>query len=63
MTITGTGSLTTTYGLTQSPNVVLALGTVTGTSYVITGYNSSGGMTSTGGHLFTLTTGTITGPS
>jgi type IV pilus assembly protein PilA len=63
LTITGTGSLTTTYGLTQSPNVVLTLGTVTGTSYVITGYNSSGGMTSTGGHTFTLTTGTITGPS
>lgn len=57
------GALTSTYGLTQSPNVVLTIGTVTGTSYIITGYNSSGVMTSTGGHLYTLTTGTITGPS
>jgi len=63
LALTGAGSLTVAYGLTQSPNVVLTLGTVTGTSYVITGYNSSGGMLSTGGHLYTLNTGTITGPS
>jgi type IV pilus assembly protein PilA len=56
-------ALTGTYGLTNSPNVVLTLGAVTGTSYIITAYNSSGGMTSGGGHLFTLNTGTISGPS
>ena len=63
LTITGAGSLTTTYGLTQSPNVVLTLGAVTSSSYVISGYNGSGGMTTTGGHTFKLSTGTITGPS
>jgi hypothetical protein len=63
LALTGANSLTVTYGLTTSPNVLLTLGTVTGTSYIITGYNSSGGMTSTGGHTYKLTTGTITGPS
>ena len=56
-------ALTGTYGLTQSPNVTLTLVSASGSGYVITGYNSSGGMTSTGGHSYTLTTGTITGPS
>jgi type IV pilus assembly protein PilA len=58
-------SLTTNYGLTISPNNVLTLGTVTGNSYVITGFNtnSSGSTSAGGGHTYTLTTGTITGPS
>jgi type IV pilus assembly protein PilA len=56
-------SLTSTYGLTQSPNVTLTLVSASGSGYVITGFNSSGGMTSTGGHTYKLTTGTITGPS
>jgi type IV pilus assembly protein PilA len=63
MTITGAGSLTTTYGLTQSPNVVLTPVSASGSGYVITGYNSSGGMAANGGHTYTLTTGTISGPS
>jgi type IV pilus assembly protein PilA len=62
-TPTGTTGLYGVYGLTASPNVVLTLTSATGSSYIITGYNSSGGMTSTGGHTFKLTTGTITGPS
>jgi type IV pilus assembly protein PilA len=57
------GLLQSTYGLTTSPNVTLTAGAITGTSYIITGFNSSGGMLSTGGHLYTLNTGTITGPS
>ena len=42
-----------------SPQVTLTLGTVTGTTYVITGVNSNSGT----GHTYTLTTGTITGPT
>jgi type IV pilus assembly protein PilA len=56
-------SLTGTYGLTQSPNVSLTLTSASGGAYIITGYNQSGGMASNGGHTYTLTTGTITGPS
>ncbi len=56
-------SLQSNYGLTSSPNVSLTLVSASGSNYVITGYNSSGGMTSTGGHTYTLSTGTITGPS
>ena len=51
--------LQSNYGLTLSPQVTLTLGTVTGTSYVITGQNSNSGT----GHTYTLTTGTITGPT
>jgi type IV pilus assembly protein PilA len=58
-----TSALTSTYGLTNSPNVALTLVSASGSNYVITGYNSSSGMTSTGGHTFKLSTGTITGPS
>ena len=51
--------LTSNYGLTISPQVALTLGTVTGTTYTITGINSNSGT----GHTYTLTTGTITGPT
>ena len=47
------------YGLVISPNNTLTLGTVTGSSYIITGINSNSGT----GHTFTLTTGAITGPT
>ena len=53
-------NLTGTYGLTVTTGDVLTLGTVTASSYVITGYNSNSGAT---GHTYTVTTGTITGPS
>ena len=62
-TVGGTTGLYGVYGLTQSPNVTLNLVSASGSGYVITGFNSSGGMTATGGHTYTLTTGTITGPS
>ena len=57
----GTG-LVGLYGLNLSTNVVITV-TATATGYTMTAYNTSGGMTTTGGHLFTSTTGTITGPA
>ena len=51
--------LQSNYGLTLSPQVALTLGTVTGTTYVITGVNTN----NPSGHTWTLTTGTITGPT
>jgi len=58
-------ALQNTYGLNLSPNVVVIPATFSaaGTTYSMQAYNSSGGMDSTHGHTYTLTTGTISGPS
>jgi type IV pilus assembly protein PilA len=51
--------LTSTYGLNPSPNNTLVMGTVTASSYTITGSNSNSGAN----HTYTLANGTISGPS
>ena len=53
------GNLMTSYGLSTSTNVSLTLSTVTSTSYVMSGNDSL----SAAGHLYTLTTGTLSGPT
>jgi nitrogen fixation/metabolism regulation signal transduction histidine kinase len=46
------------YGLYVTPGNTLTMGTVTASSFVITGSNERSGA----GHTYTLTTGTISGP-
>ena len=54
------GALTGTYGLNITTTDTLNLGTVTTTSYVITGFNTASGAS---GHTYTVNTGNISGPS
>ena len=55
------GNLMTIYGLTTSTNVIVTLSSVTGagTGYVITGNHALSAV----GHVYTLTTGMLTGPT
>jgi type IV pilus assembly protein PilA len=57
----GTG-LIGVYGFTASTGVTVLITGTPGTGYTMTAFNTAGGMASNGGHLFTSTTGTITGP-
>ncbi len=54
-----TSALRSTYGLNTGSDTVIKMGTVTSTTYVMTAYNKNSGA----GNLYTLTTGTITGPT
>ena len=60
LTLTGTTGISS-YGFTSTSgnSAHLTLGTVAAGSYIITDYNDNSGST----HKFTLTTGTITGPT
>jgi type IV pilus assembly protein PilA len=51
--------LQSTYGLVVTPGNTLTMGAITANSYIITGSNASSGA----GHTYTLTTGTISGPT
>ena len=53
------GSLRAAYSLKTTTGNLFKLGTVTGTSYVVTAYNPN----STNSKTYTLTTGTVTGPA
>ncbi len=54
-----TSALRSTYGLNTGSDTVIKMGTVTSNGYVMTAYNKNSGATS----MFTLTSGTITGPT
>jgi len=56
-------SLEGSFGLNPSTGVHIVITGTPGTGYVMTAYNDAGGMTSTGGHTYTSTNGTITGPA
>ena len=58
----GTG-LIGIYGLNPSTGVTILITGTPGTGYTMTAFNTAGGMLTGGGHLFTSTSGTITGPA
>ncbi len=60
---TAAKGLIDSYGLNPSGGVTIVITSVTATGYTMTAYNNSGGMASGGGHLFTSTNGSITGPA
>ena len=60
MTLTGAGSLETTYGFTPTSGNKVGNFSATASGYSMSEYNTNSGE---GGHTYTLTTGTISGPT